>query len=145
MRDATGTGNTWYHDPFALSFSAAGQTLSPVMNDSPGSAREPWTNPVAGRAGNSGFFNYGFGFVTTLSARHTPTGTGAAAFRHLNHVHWNFGIAGDFDAARALGSRVNITTGGPVNRSKVFSGFDASNPPMHGGDIINNNFAQTTT
>lgn len=145
MRDATAAGNTWYHDAFAQGFAANGDTRSPIMNDSPGSARHPWDNPVAGRAGNRGWFNYGFGFVVTLSARHRPTGTGAAAFRHLSHRHWNFGIAGNFDATQAMGSRVNITTGGPVNFSPAFSGFDPDNPPMHGGAIVNNSFAHTDT
>ncbi|MBL4901399.1 MAG: DUF4157 domain-containing protein [Desulfocapsa sp.] len=145
MRDATAAGNTWYHDPLAQGFAASGDTRSPNINDSPASARHPWNNPVAGRVGDSGWFNYGFGFVATLSARHTPTGTAAAAFRHLDSVHWNFGIAGNFDASRPLGTRVNITSGGPINRSGVFSGHDPTNPPMHGGDIINNNFAHTDT
>ena len=145
MRDATAVGNTWYHDPLAQSFAASGDTRSPNINDSPGSARHPWNNPVVGRVGNSGWFNYGFGFVATLSARHKPTGIGAAAFRHLNHVHWNFGIAGNFDASQPVGSRVNITTGGRINRSGVIAGHDPANPPMHGGNIINNNFRHTDT
>ncbi|MCP4545434.1 MAG: DUF4157 domain-containing protein, partial [bacterium] len=145
MRDATAAGNTWYHDAFARGFGANGDIRQPIIRDSPGSARHPWNNPTAGRTGNRGFFNYGFGFVATLSARHTPTGTGARAFRHLNHVHWNFGIGGNFNAARALNSRVSITTGGPINRSGVYSGRDPANPPMHGGDIVNNNFRHTDT
>lgn len=145
MRDATAAGNTWYSDWRAQAFAADGDTRSPVLQDSPGSARHPWNNPTPGRAGNSGSFNYGFGFVSTLSARHTPTGTGANAFRHLSHMHWNFGIAGTFDASQPLGSRVNITTRGPINQSPVSSGHDPSLPPMHGGDIVNDNFNHEDT
>lgn len=144
MRDATGAGNTWYHDPFAQSFAAAGDVKSPVIRDTPSTGQIPWANPIAGRTGTTGMFNYGFGFVSTLSARHKPTGTGAAAFRHLNHVHWNFGVTGNFDTTRAVGSRINLT-GGRVNRSGVISGFDRANRPMHGGSIINNNFNSVDT
>lgn len=139
MRDATGAGNTWYHDPFAQSFAASGDIKSPVIRDTPSTGQIPWANPIAARTGTTGMFNYGFGFVSTLSARHKPTGTGAAAFRHLNHVHWNFGVTGNFDTTRAVGSRINLT-GGRVNRGGVSSGFDRANRPMHGGSIINNNF-----
>lgn len=145
MRDATAAGNTWYSDWRAQNFAADGDTRTPVMRDGPFSARHPWDNPMPGRVGNSGWFNYGFGFVSTLSVRHVPTGTGADAFRHLNHVHWNFGIAGTFDGSQPLGARVNITTGGPINHSSVFSGHDPDNPPMHGGDIVNDNFDHEDT
>jgi hypothetical protein len=139
MRDATDAANTWYSDWRAQTFAADGDVRSPVMHDRPQTEVIPWDNPIAGRLGNSGWFNYGFGFVSTLSARHVPDGTGAAAFRHLNHRHWNFMIDGEFDGALALGGRVR-TTGGAVNHSRMFSGIDASNPPMHGGPIVNDNF-----
>jgi len=145
MRDATAAGNTWYSDFRAQGFAADGDTRSPVLSDNPGSARHPWDNPMPGRVGNRGTFNYGFGFVSTLSARHIPDGTGADAFRHLSHMHWNFGIAGTFDASQPMGSRVNITTGGPINHAGPFPGFDPANRPMHGGDIVNDNFDHNDT
>jgi len=144
MRDATAAANTWYSDWRAQGFVADGDVRSPVMHDRPQTAVIPWNTPVAGKVGNSGSFNYGFGFVTTLSARHIPDGTGAAAFRHLNHMHWNFGLDGTFDGALALGGRVNIT-GGAVNHSKMFGGIDPANPPMHGGAIANDSFHTTDT
>jgi hypothetical protein len=142
MRDATAAANTWYSDFRAQGFTADGDVRSPIMHDRPRTAVIPWDTPVAGKAGNTGTFNYGFGFVSTLSARHIPDGTGAGAFRHLNHMHWNFGLDGTFDAALALGGRVNVT-GGAVNHSKMFSGFDPALPPMHGGAVVNDNFHTT--
>ena len=32
----------------------------------------------------------GSGLYQPSARRHIPGGTGAGAFRHLNHVHWNF-------------------------------------------------------
>jgi len=144
MRDATAAGNTWYSDWRAQQFTANGDVRSPVMRDTPSTGRIPWANPVAGRGGTRGWFNYGFGFVSTLSARHIPDGTGAAAFRHLNHVHWNFGVDGTFDTAAPTPGRVRLN-GGNINRSGVIPGVDNSNRPMHGGDIINNNFNTVDT
>jgi Domain of unknown function (DUF4157) len=144
MRDATAAGNTWYSDFRAQQFAADGDVRSPVMRDTPSTGRIPWANPVAGRGGTRGWFNYGFGFVSTLSARHIPDGTGAAAFRHLNHVHWNFGVDGTFDTALPVPGRVALT-GGAINRSGVIPGFDTANRPMHGGAIINDNFLDTDT
>ncbi len=140
MRDATGAGNVWYHDPFAQSFAAAGDVRNTRVADSPQSAEHPWTNPTPGKTGNRGSFNYGFAFVAYISARDTTRGTGRAAFRHLANVYWNFGITGHFDASRPLGSRVTISSGGPVNRSGVIEGGSAEFPTRHGGPIINNNF-----
>jgi hypothetical protein len=144
MRDATAAGNTWYSDFRAQGFAADGDVRSPVMRDTPSTGRIPWANPVAGRGGTRGWFNYGFGFVSTLSARHIPDGTGAGAFRHLNHVHWNFSIDGDFDATAAVGGRVTAN-GGNINRSGMIPGVDVDNRPMHGGPIINDNFSDTDT
>jgi hypothetical protein len=144
MRDATAAGNTWYSDWRAQGFAADGDVRSPVMHDTPSTGVIPWDNPVAGRAGNSGFYNYGFGFVSTVSARHTTAGTGAAAFRHLGHMHWNFMLNGRFDAALPLNGRVTVN-GGAVNHSPMYSGFDPANRPMHGGDIVNDNFHETDT
>lgn len=144
MRDATAAGNTWYSDFRAQGFAADGDVRSPVMRDTPSSGRIPWDNPIAGRAGTRGWFNYGFGFVSTVSARHIPDGTDAAAFRHLNHVHWNFMVSGQFDTTAAVGARVTLT-GGTVNRSRAIPGFDVDNRPMHGGAVINDNFQTTDT
>ncbi len=144
MRDATAAANTWYSDFRAQGFAADGDVRSPVMRDTPSTGSIPWVNPVAGRGGTRGWFNYGFGFVSTLSARHIPDGTGAAAFRHLNHVHWNFMIDGTFDTTAPVGTRVNAT-GGTVNRSGMIPGVDVDNRPMHGGPIINDNFSDTDT
>lgn len=144
MRDATAAGNTWYSDWRAQGFAANGDVRSPIMRDTPSTGRIPWANPVAGRGGTRGWFNYGFGFVSTLSARHIPDGTGAGAFRHLNHVHWNFGVNGTFDTTLPVPGRVTLN-GGAINRSGVIPGVDVANRPMHGGAIINDNFADADT
>jgi hypothetical protein len=144
MRDATDAANTWYSDWRAQGFAADGDLRTPVMRDTPSTGVIPWANPIAGRGGTRGWFNYGFGFVSTLSARHIPDGTGAAAFRHLRHVHWNFMLDGSFDTTLPIPGRVRVN-GGAVNRSKVIPGFDVNNRPMHGGDIVNDNFHDTDT
>lgn len=144
MRDATNAGNTWYSDVRAQGFAADGEIRSPIMADTPNTGSIPWANPVAGRGGTRGWYNYGFGFVSTLSARHIPDGTGAAAFRNLNHVHWNFMVNGTFDTTQPVNSRVTLT-GGAINRSGMIPGIDTSNPPMHGGAVINDNFTDTDT
>ncbi|MBU4261463.1 MAG: DUF4157 domain-containing protein [Proteobacteria bacterium] len=145
QRDATGAANTWYSDWRAQSFTANGDTRTPVMRDGPKTSEQPWDNPEPTRNSTRGWFNYGVGFVATLSARHVPTGTGANAFRHLNHVHWNFGVAGKFNTTQPLNSRVTISSGGPINRSAVLPGVDVNNAPIHGGSrIIDNwNFVDT--
>lgn len=143
IRDATAAGNTWYSDFRAQGFAADGDVMSPIMRDTP-SERIPWANPIAGRGGTRGWFNFGLGFVSTLSARHIPDGTGAAAFRHLNHVHWNFGVDGSFDTAAPVGGRVTMN-GGAVNRSGMIPGIDVNNPPMHGGAIFGDNLVNTDT
>lgn len=145
MRDVAQTAaNTWYSDHRAQGFAADGDTRSPVMADTPSTGRIPWANPIAGRGSTRGWYNYGFGFVSTLSARHIPDGTGAGAFRHLNHVHWNFMVDGTFDTTAAIPGRVTLN-GGAINRSGVIPGIDTQNPPMHGGAVINDNFAETDT
>jgi hypothetical protein len=113
------------------------------MRDTP-SRRIPWDNPIAGRAGTRGWFNLGLGFVSTLSARHIPDGTGADAFRHLNHVHWNFGVDGTFDTTRPVANRVTLN-GGAINTSAVIAGVDTDNPPMHGGPLSIANTVDTDT
>ena len=100
---------------------------------------------MPGRVGNRGWFNHGIGFVATLSARHIPDGTGANAFRHLRHVHWNFGIAGTFDANQPMANRVNITVGGPINHGGPYSGYDPDNRPIHGGGVALDNLDQEDT
>ena len=145
IRDATARGNTWYSDWRAQGFATNGEVKSPVLRDGPFSIRYPWNNPTSGRTGNRGWFNFSHGFVGTVSARHKPTGTGAAAFRHLGTRHWNFGIGGSFNAARPVGSRVSITTGGRINYGGMFRGHDRNFPPMHGGDILNDKYAFTDT
>jgi hypothetical protein len=144
MRDATAAGNTWYSDWRAQGFTADGDLRSPVMRDTPSTGIIPWNNPIAGRGGTRGWFNYGFGFVSTLSARHIPDGTGAAAFRHLDHVHWNFSVDGNFDTTLPVPGRVTLN-GGAINRSGMIPGFDPANQPMHGGPVINDNFVDTDT
>jgi hypothetical protein len=144
MRDATAAGNTWYSDWRAQGFAADGDLRSPIMADTPNTGTIPWVNPVAGRGGTRGWFNYGFGFVSTNSARHIPDGTGAAAFRHLNHVHWNFGVDGTFDTTQPVGGRVTLN-GGTINHSPVIPRIDTANRPMHGGEIINDHFLDTDT
>lgn len=144
MRDATAAGNTWYSDWRAQGFAADGDVQSPVMRDTPSTGTIPWDNPIAGRGGTRGWFNYGFGFVSTLSARHVPDGTGAAAFRHLDHVHWNFSVNGTFDNTLPVPGRVTLD-GGTINRSGVIPGVDTANQPMHGGAIINDNFSDADT
>ena len=143
IRDATAAGNTWYSDWRAQGFAADGDVRSPVMRDTPGE-RIPWTNPIAGRGGTRGWFNFGLGFVSTLSARHIPDGTGSAAFRHLNHMHWNFAVDGSFDATQPVGSRVTMS-GGAVNTSAMIPGIDVNNRPMHGGPIFADNLVNTDT
>jgi hypothetical protein len=145
QRDATAAGNTWYSDWRAQGFAADGDRATPRFRDTPSLQREPWDNPVAPRAGNSGWFNEGIGFVATLSARHIPDGTGAAAFRHLRHVHWNYGIGGNFDAGRVGADRVRITTGGAINHGGPFGGADPANRPIHGGGVALDNLDHTDT
>jgi hypothetical protein len=143
IRDATAVGNTWYSDFRAQGFATDGDVRSPIMRDTP-SERIPWTNPIAGRGGTRGWFNFGLGFVSTLSARHIPDGTGAAAFRHLNHVHWNFSVDGTFDTTLAVPGRVTLN-GGAINRSGMIPGVDVDNRPMHGGAIFGDSLVNTDT
>jgi hypothetical protein len=143
IRDATAAGNTWYSDWRAQGFTADGDVRSPVMHDTP-SERIPWANPLPPRGGTRGWFNFGLGFVSTLSARHIPDGTGAAAFRHLAHVHWNFSVDGTFDTTLPVPGRVTLN-GGAINTSRVIPGFDPANRPMHGGPIFSDNIVDTDT
>jgi Domain of unknown function (DUF4157) len=143
IRDATAAGNTWYSDWRAQGFAADGDVRSPVMRDTP-SERIPWANPIAGRGGTRGWFNFGLGFVSTLSARHIPDGTGAAAFRHLSHVHWNFSVDGTFDTTLPVPGRVTLN-GGTINMSGVIPGIDTANRPMHGGPVFADNLVNTDT
>jgi hypothetical protein len=144
MRDATAAGNTWYSDFRAQGFTADGDVMSPILRDTPSTGLIPWDNPMPPRVSTRGWFNYGFGFVATVSARHIPDGTGAGAFRHLNHLHWNFMLDGTFDTTQPVGARVTVSDGVP-NRSGMIPGIDTDNPPMHGGPIVNDNFLTTDT
>jgi hypothetical protein len=147
-RDATGVGNTWYNDgapSVAAAYTAAGDVRSPQFDDTPGTQRFPWTNPLPGRTTNSGWFNYADAFVTYLSARDTTLGTGAAAFRHLANVYWNLSAAGSFDATQPVGGRVALSRPGAVNHSRVIAGGSAEFPAMHGGIIANGHDVTTDT
>lgn len=144
IRDATAAGNTWYHDPLARAFAGCGDSQNTGLNDSPRSQQHPWANPVAGRAGTRGWFNYGVGFVAYISARDTRLGTGANAFRALGSVYWNTMIEGSFDTAQPVGSRVSAT-GGALNRGGVIEGGSAEFPSMHGGAIANTSHSCTDT
>jgi hypothetical protein len=142
IRDATGAGNTWYHDSLARRFTACGETQAVNIPDSPRSSVIPWTNPIAGRTGNTGYFNYGVAFVAYFSRRDTRVGTGANAFRAIAARYWNVSLDGTFDASQALGSRVNFT-GGAVNVGGVINGGSAEYPSMHGGAIANTDHVLT--
>ncbi|GEM_PF-5484742 len=143
-RDAQDVGSIFASDdaPYVRpAFGANGDVRSPTFHDTPRTARMPWTNPVAGRAVNSGWFNYGDAFVTYLSARDTVAGT----FRDLANVYWNLSAEGTFDGARPLGARVALTAPGPVNHSAVIEGGSAEFPAMHGGTIANGHDVTTDT
>ncbi len=147
-RDATAEANTWYDDggpSLAAAFAANGDVRSPSFDDTPGTAEIPWTNPVAGRAGNSGWFNYGDAFVTYLSARDTTAGTGAVAFRDIASVYWNLSAGGTFDATQPLNSRVRFTGSHTPRRGGVIQGGSGEFPAMHGGTIANGHDVETTT
>ena len=138
MRDAVDPANTWYADVAPTkpaAFSADRDVRSPFFDDTP-AYPVPYANPVVGRAGSVGSFTHGVGFVTTMSARHIPTGTGAAAFRHLAHRHWTLMVDGTFDGTKALGTRVSAR-GGTVSNSPMILGHDSAFPPMHGGVTMN--------
>ncbi|MCY1019295.1 DUF4157 domain-containing protein [Pyxidicoccus sp. MSG2] len=139
IRDTTPGGTTWYHDAFASgAFGADGDVRSTRLQDTPGVRRQPYTNPIAGRVGNSGWFNWGMAFVAYVTAQDTTAGTGAGAFRTLAHVYWNLSVSGTFDGAGATAaSRVTVTGGGQTNTSRVFSGADSNFPTMHGGAVFN--------
>jgi hypothetical protein len=149
-RDVVGLnpGNTWYDDPgpsVAAPFGAAGDVRSPSFDDTPATANIPFANPILGRVGTTGFFNFEDSFVTYLSARNIPAGTGAAAFRAIANVYWNLSASGRFDGAAAAGSRVTLSTPGTVNRSGVIEGASAEFPSMHGGTIANGHDTTTDT
>lgn len=147
-RDAASAGSIFASDsaPYVRpAFTANGDVRSPSFNDTPGTQRFPWANPIGGRVSNSGWFNYGDAFVTYLSARDTTAGTGAAAFRHIANVYWNLSAAGRFDTTQAIGSRVSLTTPGAVNHSHVIEGASGEFPAMHGGTIANGHDTTTDT
>ncbi|MDN5765424.1 MAG: DUF4157 domain-containing protein [Humibacillus sp.] len=148
VRDAIAVGNTWYHDPFASGrFAALGDVRSTQIEDSPGVRSQPFANPVAGRVGTRGWFNWGMSFVAAISARDSTAGAGAGAFQTLGHVYWNLSLAGNFDTTRPALGRVAITGGGKTNVGKVLDGGSGDFPVMHGGTTFNvaANAALTTT
>ena len=142
-RDALAVGNNFMFDDAAhvtLPFGAAGDVRSPMAEDTPSSFL-PWANPVAGRGGDTGWFNYGDAFVTYLSARNTVSGH----FRHLANVYWNMSVQGQFNATRPVGTRVTLSAPGAVNRSGVIEGVSGEFPPMIGGTIANGHDTVTDT
>jgi hypothetical protein len=144
IRDSV-AGSNWYADSLvAPTFGADGDVRATNLNDSPQSAVQPWTNPVAGRTGDFGTFNYGAAFVAYISARDTTGGFAAADFRAIANVYWNVGISGNFHASQPLGTRV-AASGGTVNRSGVIEGASGEFPSMHGGATANDNFVTTDT
>jgi hypothetical protein len=149
-RDVLGNSpdNIWYDDPgpsVAAPFAANGDVRSPTFQDTPGPDHIPFANPVAGRAGVSGFFNFDDAFVAYLSARNIPAGTGAAAFRAIANVYWNITASGQFDGARVPGSRVTLSRPATTNRSGINDGASAEFPSMHGGTIANGRDVTTDT
>ncbi len=145
-RDAATAGSVFASDgpPYlAPAFAASGDVRSPSFDDTPGTQRFPWANPLPPRAGTTGWFNYGDAFVTYLSARDTTAGTDAAAFRDLANVYWNQSMGGRFDATQPVGDRVTATEPGIVNHSGVIEGGTSEFPAIHGGTIANGH--DTTT
>ena len=142
-RDAFAAGNNFMWDDVAHTppaFGAAGDVRSPMTEDTP-SMGLPWANPVAGRGGTTGWFNYADGFVTYLSVRDTV----ANDFRHLANVYWNMSVQGQFNSTRAVGARVVLAAPGPVHRSGVIEGVSGEFPPIIGGNIANGHDTTTDT
>ena len=144
IRDAIDAGNTWYHEPFAVSFAANGDKRNTGLRDSPSPGTQPWVSPVAGKGGTTGTLAFTSAFVAYISARDTTKGTGAAAMTALNCLYWNSSISGSFDTSQAVGSRVT-SSGGNVNKGGIISGGAAEFPSMHGGPIANDNLVTTDT
>jgi hypothetical protein len=143
-RDALTAGGNWYMDgaPHSTAaFAADGDVRSPMFEDSPSTGGIPFDNPVVGRAGNVGWFNYGDAFVTYLSVRDTVAGN----YRHLANIYWNMSAQGRFDGGRAVGTRVTMAAPGPVNRSGVIEGVSRDFPPMVTGPIANGHDVVTDT
>lgn len=137
-------GMIWYDDPSAsAAFSASGDTRAANLNDSPGTIIE-YANPVAGRTGTRGWFNWGMSFVTWSSVRDTTGPSTNASFRHLGHVYWNLMFNGSWDEAEAIGSRVKLDTA-VTNKSKVFDGQGSEYKPIITGSEANSNFQSSTT
>ena len=116
-----------------------------MTEDTPATAPEPWTNPVAGRASNRGWINRGMGFVTHMSARDTTAGTDAAAFHHIAHVYWNYMFSAHWDDREALGSRISVEPDSQVNLGGIIEGASRAFPPMFGGPNLNESFTEPTT
>ena len=137
-------GMIWYDDPSAsAAFSASGEKRTANLNDSPGTIIE-YANPVAGRTGTRGWFNWGMSFVTWSSVRDTTGPSTNASFHHLGHVYWNIMFNGSWDTTEAIGSRVNLDTA-VTNKSKVFDGQGSEYTPIITGSEANSNFQSSTT
>lgn len=144
IRDATAAANTWYHDPFAVTYAANNDKKNTGLRDSPSPGQQPWVSPVAGKGGATGSLAFTAAFVAYISARDTTKGTGAAAMTALNCLYWNSGISGSFDTSQPVGSRVTAS-GGNVNKGGIISGASGEFPSMHGGAIANDSFVTTDT
>jgi Domain of unknown function (DUF4157) len=137
-------GMVWYDDPSASPrFAASGDKRTANLNDSPGT-RIDFANPVAGRTGTRGWFNWGAAFVTWSSVRDTTGPNTNASFRHLGHVYWNIMLDGNWDTTQAIGSRVNLGTA-VTNTSAVFDGQGSSHTPIITGTVASASFKTSTT
>jgi hypothetical protein len=102
----------------------------------------PYDNPIAGRTGSSGYFNFTDAFVTYVSSRDKTSG----AFHDIANIYWNISATGQFDKTQPAGSRLKLTGGsGPVNKGPVQNGGSAEFPAIHGGPIANGHDITTDT
>lgn len=136
-------GMIWYDDPSAsAAFSASGDKRTANINDSPGTGIN-FANPIAGRTGTRGWFNWGAAFITWSSVRDTTGPSTNDSFRHLGHVYWNIMFNGNWDTTKAIGSRVKLDTA-VTNKSKIFGG-QGSVPPIITGTVASANINSSTT
>jgi hypothetical protein len=137
IRDTTSGDTTWYDDGLASgNFGAAGDVRSTSLDDTPGVQGLPLANPVAGRTGTRGWWNWGMAFVAFIEARDT-TAAGGAGFRPIAHVYWNLSLAGTFDTTQPTGSQVTVTSGGTTNVGGVIEGGSGDFPARHAGATFN--------
>jgi hypothetical protein len=131
--EVPGSGSPWYSNSRAsAAYGADNEVRSTTLADAPFTAAQPWTNPIAGRSSDVGWFNYGAGFVGYISARDKTAGVGARAYRALGHIYWATSIIGEWDSAQPFATRMT-TTGGGVNTGDVYDGASSEFPSMHGG------------